>query len=748
MTPRRIIWIGLLLILAGCARIPESGSRQRVLFYAVPTALTPESPISREDLEDRLHRLGYHDAPSPMAPGQYHFSGGGVEIYLRPFRYPEGQFQGGRLRLRWSGDVIGQVMILDDLQAQDLRLEPERIAGFEGETGAVLNPLRLEEAPPLLVRSIIAIEDRRFYKHPGIDPIGTARALWANVRHGPGAQGGSTLTQQLARSLYLHNKKTILRKVQEAVLALELEVRYSKKQILEAYLNAVYWGAWGPMEIRGAREASRYYLGCELEDADAAGIALLVGIIPAPNAYSPYNNPERAKQRRDLVLRQLEKKGILTLQEARLAVSRPLPVKRPPRRAAEASYFLDAVRAEVEGRAPKDILKRPGTAVFTTMDPRDQAAAVSAVYQGLQDLEKSHRRLRRTNDPLEAALVTIDPATGEVRALVGGRSFLEYPFNRAVKARRQPGSLFKPFVYLAAFEHPRRKDGTFWTPATILDDEPIEIRSGRKMWRPQNYDREYRGQIPLRTALEQSLNVPTAAVAHEVGISRVARSARDLGIESPLNEVPSLALGTSEVTLLEITNAYAGLASNGRPRAATLLRGILGADGKDVSLAPQDDPPGVDPAPAYLVTHLLQGVIQHGTGRSARTLGVRGEVAGKTGTTDDYHDAWFVGFTPRRATGVWVGFDRKGDVGLSGAAAALPIWAASMREAEGPRGDGRFERPRGIVSVPIDSETGMLATADCPTFLEEEFIAGTEPQEECNQHGGGIIDRMGHLFGF
>lgn len=739
----------LLAALAGsCARIPESGSRQRVLFYSMPVPLTPGSPTDSKRLEERLHRLGYVPVETPSAPGQYRISRSSAEIFLRPFRYPDRKFPGGRVLLHWSSDEIREAQPIDTLSVEDLRLEPERIAGFEGETGALLNPLRLEDAPPLLVDALIAIEDRRFYKHPGIDPVGTARALWANLRRGGVSQGGSTLTQQLARSLYLHNRKTVARKAQEAFLAIGLELRYSKKEILEAYLNAVYWGTWGSMEIRGAREASRYYLGTDIEKADAAGLALLVGIIPAPNAFSPYNNPEKAKYRRDLVLRQLEKKGIVTAQVAKAALAKPLPSKRPPLRPAEASYFLDAVRAEVERRAPKGILQKAGTVVFTTMDPNDQAAAVSALGQGLLDLEKKHRRLRGSKDPLQGAVVTIDPASGEVRALVGGRDFQHHPFNRAIDAHRQPGSLFKPFVYLAAFRHPERKSGDYWTPATIIEDEPLSIRAGRKVWHPMNYDREYRGEVTLRRALEQSLNVPTAAVAQEVGIGRVARAAQDLGIRSPLQEVPSLALGTSEVTLLEITSAYAALAAEGEAKAPTLIRAILDKDGKNVSLHGLEQPPGVDPAEAYLVTRLLQGVIRSGTGRQARSLGVRGSVAGKTGTTDDYRDAWFVGFTPLRATGVWVGFDRKGNVGLSGSAAALPIWAATMRTAEGANGDGNFRRPRGVIQVPIDPETGMLATANCPNFLEEEFLAGTEPTQECDRHEEGILDRLGHIFGF
>ncbi len=761
------------LIATSMVEIPAGGSRQRVLFYASPTSLAPDEPLERADLEARLGRLGYRPADDGEAlePGRYRRVRGAYEIWLRPFRYPDRDFPGGRACVRISGGVVAEAALLDDpagddeangaraddadaddLGAEeprpdDVRLEPEFIAGFEGRTGAVIAPLRLSDAPPLLVDAIIAVEDRRFWRHPGVDPIGAARALVVNARRGERAQGGSTLTQQLARSLFLHNRKTILRKAQEIVLALALEVRYSKREILEAYLNAVYWGHWGPFEIRGAREAARYYLGRELEDADAAGIALLVGLVSAPNLNSPYASPDRARACRDAVIARLRERGVLGEEEARAALAKKISSKKPPVRSADASYFLEAARKEVERRAPGGVLTRPGVAVFTTLDTRAQAAAVTALRQGLRDLEDGDRRLRRAKDPLQGAVVAIDPATGEVRALVGGRDYAASPFDRATEARRQPGSLFKPFVYLAALREPRRAEGGYWTPATMVTDEPFEMQVGPAMWRPENYDHEFRGEITVREALEQSINVPAARVGSEVGIRRVARAARDLGVASPLEEVPSLALGTSGVTLLEITAAYAGLAAGGRPRAPTLLRGALDADGGPIRLAPLDDAPGVDPAVAYVMTSLLRGVVENGTGRGAWSYGVRGPVAGKTGTTDDYRDAWFVGYSPRLAAGVWVGFDRKESVGMAGAAAALPIWARLFAAVEGEDGDGGFPRPRGVVTASIDPETGLLATPWCFDAVEEDFVAGTEPDRECDHHDDGFFAGLRRLFG-
>ncbi len=723
------------------AKIPRSGSRHATLFYAAATDLRPGARIGSGELEERLRAVGYRPGEEPLAPGRYRMRGESAEIHLLPFRYPDVASPGGILRLRIVRGMVAEAGLEGSDDPSLLRLDPERIAGYTGQTGAILDPLRLDEAPPLLVEALLSVEDRRFYSHPGIDPVGTLRALWADLRHREAAQGGSTLTQQLARSLFLHNRKTVLRKAQEAFLALGLEIRYSKREILEAYLNAVYWGTWGPMEIRGAREASRYYLDCELEEADAAGLALLVGLLKAPNAYSPYASPERAKKRRDLVLRVLSEKGVLDEGQTRAALSRPLPSAKPPRRLVDAAYFLDAARKEIEKRAPKGTLDRPGLAVFTTLDPRQQSAAERALSDGIARLEKEHRKLRKSGAPLQGAVVTIDPANGEIRALIGGRDFLRWPFNRALDPNRQAGSVFKPFVYLTAFLHPKRKGGGYWTPASILRDEPLSIKSGRKTWHVHNYDRAYRGEVTLREALEQSLNVPTAALGRDVGIGKLAEAARAMGITSKLDEVPSLAIGTSGVSLVEITAAYAGFAAEGRVHRPRCLRGLVAANGKPIELSPLEDPPGIGSQEAYMVTRLLRGVIdgENGTGRSARSMGVRGSVAGKTGTTDDYRDAWFVGYTPRRSIGVWVGFDRRELIGLSGAAAALPIWAAAMRKSIDPGGDGSFRRPGGIVTSPICLETGLLATGSCPDFREEEFIKGTEPQDSCDRHGGGII---------
>jgi penicillin-binding protein 1B len=497
-------------------------------------------------------------------------------------------------------------------------------------------------------------------------------------------------------------------------------------------------------------------LGCELDEADAAGIALLVGLIRAPNATSPFANPERARERRDLVLRLMRENGLLTDEEHASASARPLAAKQAPRRNEDAAYFLDAVRRELERRGAGDLSAAPGTRIFTTLDLRDQTAAGEAVVSGLAELERRYPRLRRPSDPLQAAAVVIDPASGEVRALVGGRDYLRSPYDRASVGSRQPGSLFKPFVYLTAFAH-RREDGESWTAATRLEDEPLVIEAGRRPWRPENYDREFRGEVTAREALEQSLNVPTVRLAQELGAPAIVETAQRLGITSPLQEVPSLPLGTSEVTLLEITGAYAALAAGGEARVPTFVRAVEGGTGEAVRLADGVEamrPEGVsvphlftgmEAAPVFVTTSLLRGVIDDGTGRGARSAGVRGPVAGKTGTTDGYRDAWFVGYSRSRTAGVWVGFDREGRLGLSGSQAALPMWSSLMRSILRTRGDGPFPEPEDVVTLEVDPETGLRATDRCPRTREEVFVAGTEPREEC-RHGGGLFGWIKRFF--
>ena len=531
-------------------------------------------------------------------------------------------------------------------------------------------------------------------------------------------------------------KRTWGRKVREAALALALERRYSKDEILSAYLNGIYLGQHGGFAVYGVGAASRSFFGKDIERLTLGEAATLAGIIRAPNTYSPVQHPERARERRNVVLRQmrdlrmLDDKGLAQASQERLVVQRGTVIN------ALGPYFADWVRGQVEQVQPTDESSTAGLRIYTTLNPVLQRAAEGALVRGLDRLEGQYRALRRS-DPgtrLQGAIVALDARTGEIRAMVGGRDYGQSQFNRAVQARRQPGSAFKPFVYLAALGQGPRGEPPNFTPASLLEDRPLTIGTGRNAWTPRNYDNRYEGTVTVRRALEQSLNAATVWMSETVGYDNVIHAAREAGFTSPMEPVPALVLGSFEVTPIELASAFAALASGGDRVRPTGLRAVVDREG-GVSEPRTERKPGLRPDEAFLVTYLLEGVIDRGTGASARSLGVGGPVAGKTGTTNEGRDTWFVGYTPRLVALVWVGFDQRDVLRLSGAQAALPIWADFMRTALGVVPASAPEPPPSITFREIDAGNGKLATTWCPVVIREAFLASTEPRDTCPDHG-------------
>jgi penicillin-binding protein 1B len=524
--------------------------------------------------------------------------------------------------------------------------------------------------------------------------------------------------------------------VREAALALALERRYSKDEILSAYLNGIYLGQHGGFAVYGVGAAARNFFGKDIERLTLGEAATLAGIIRAPNTYSPVQHPERARERRNVVLRQMrdlrmiEDKRLAQVSQERLVVQRGTVIN------ALGPYFADWVRGQVEQVQPADESSTGGLRIYTTLNPVLQRAAEGALVRGLDRLEGQYRALRRS-DPgkrLQGAIVALDARTGEIRAMVGGRDYGQSQFNRVVQARRQPGSAFKPFVYLAALGQGPRGEPPNFTPASLLEDRPLTIGTGRNAWTPRNYQNRYEGTVTVRRALEQSLNAATVWMAETVGYDAVVRAAREAGFTSPMEPVPALVLGSFEVTPIELASAFAALASGGDRVRPTGLRAVVDREG-GVSEPRIDRKPGLRPDEAFLVTHLLQGVVDRGTGASARSLGVEGPVAGKTGTTNEGRDTWFVGYTPRLVALVWVGFDQRDVLRLSGAQAALPIWADFMRTALGVVPTSAPEPPPSITFREVDAANGKLATAWCPVVIREAFLASTEPRDTCPDHG-------------
>lgn len=687
-------------------------------LYARPVVLAAGAPADREPVRDYLRGLGYRDVRGgSVGLGEYRLDEYEWTIGTRSFRAAGGMSPGGVARIEMDGDRVAAIYDASGRGRGTLMLEPEVIRTVGAEDGEIADrvPVTLDQVPQHLVDAIVTVEDRNFFTHEGLDLRRIAGAALANLRAGRVTQGASTITQQLARTLWLSRSRTLWRKLREAAMAIALEARYSKRTILQAYLNEVYLGQDDALAIRGVGRAAQFYFGKDVTQLDLGEAALLAGIIRGPNLYSPFRNPKAARTRRDLALREMRDRGVITDREYRTAARAPLRLRRTtePRRGTR--YFTDWVL--------RDLAPGRGLAVFTTLDPQLQDLAHQAVVQGLARLERARPALTRHAQPLEAALVALNPWTGEVLAMVGGRDYGTSQFDRVTQARRQPGSAFKPIVALAALsptEDGASEGAPLFTLASQIQDAPLEVQTPQGLWRPVNYDGSYGGAVTLREALEHSLNVPLARVGLAVGPEHIAEAGSMLGIESPLHAVPSLALGASEVTLLELTRAYGVFAAYGYRTGSVNTLAVVDPSGKVVRRATLAGQRVLSPAVAYLVTSALQGVVEHGTGQALRALGVAGPVAGKTGTTNDDRDAWFVGYTPRLAVGVWVGFDDGTSVGLTGAAAALPIFAQFVRNAVADGNDGDFPVPDGVEFA--------YAGRDCQ---REAFLTGTVPDQQC-----------------
>jgi 1A family penicillin-binding protein len=709
-------------------------------LYGAGQALSAGLSVEAVDLAGTLRRLRYQEvAAAPRAAGQFHRTPGAWEIFLNARSDPRAERAALRVRLPLDGSrIVTVVNAADGSSLDSIELEPEILSGLSDTVGQFRRPIRLSQVPKHLMAAVLAAEDHRFFEHGGVDAKAVLRAIWVNLRRGEVAQGGSTLTQQLVKNLVLTPRRTWGRKVREAGAAVMLEWRYGKNEILETYLNAIYLGQHGSMSLYGVGAAARSYFGKDVEKLTLGEAALLAGMIRAPNTYSPVQNADRARERRDLVLTRMRDLGLIDEVTRAQASEERIRVRPGTAPRLLGPYFLDYVRAQIEPSLFDTGWQGGGLRVYTTLDPVLQRAAEAAVSRGLDRLEGRYKQLRRAEggSRLQAALIALDPVTGEVRALVGGRDYTQTQFNRAVLAHRQPGSAFKPFVYLAALGYGPNGTPPPLTPVSVVNDEPLSLRVGRDTWTPRNYEDRFEGPVTVRRALEQSLNAATVRVAEAVGYEAVIRIARYVGFTSPMQPVPALALGSFEVTPLELATAYATLANGGQRLTPITVRAAVERDGTLLDQPAATRTSTVHPGEAFLVTNLLRGVVDRGTGAAARSLGVEGPVAGKTGTTNDGRDAWFVGYTPRLVTLVWVGFDEREVLRLSGSQAALPIWADFTRAAAAVFPPAAFTVPTSVVFRDVDPTNGKLATRYCPTIFREAFLSGTEPRELCNDHGG------------
>ena len=696
-------------------------------LYGAPEILWTGQPMRVSRLTRTLEALGYRATSGDITPaGRYRAGDDRVAVRLRRRMTPVGPLAGQTLLVRFDDGRIADLR-LDGQPADHAQLEaPVLATWYEGESREKW-PVDVQDLPEPVVQAVLAAEDSAFYWHPGVSPTGIARAALINLRRGEVAQGGSTLTQQLVKNVFLTHERSFFRKIREAVIALAVEAQHSKRSILQGYLNGIYLGGGHGVQYYGIGTAARAYFGKDATELTLEEAALIAGMIKAPAAYSPLADPEKARERRDEVLRRMAE--LEWIDAARLEQALDTPVETSPLSLGvrRAPHFADAMATEARERFGLKRLGNRGHHLFSTLRLADQKIAEEAVAEVLEGLD---RRGRRGADPLEAALVSVDPSTGALLAYVGGRDYRKSEFDRVSQARRQAGSSFKPIVFVAALEAGKA------SPATRLEDKPLTLKTGTRSWAPKNSDGAFRGLVTARTVLEQSRNVPLVRLALEVGIDRIAATARRMGIESPLEEVPSLALGSAGATPREIATVYATLASGGvRPTLYGLER-VVDAQGQIGNpLKPTAPERVLTPQIAYVTTEVLAGVVHRGTARGVLRYGISGPLAGKTGTTNEARDNWFAGYRPDRVTVVWVGQDNPKATNLSGSRAAIPIWGRFMKEALPELKIRDFPEPPGIEHATICRDSGLLALPACPRRLRESFLPGQKPTESCDlQH--------------
>lgn len=695
-------------------------------LYAMPLTLRRGERSSRARLEEHLQGLGYRAVVGAPTQGTFHseMTAASTEVFLRSRPGARGWVPAERARIEFAGLRIGSIELAGQ-KIDELELEPRVLASLYGPDLIERRPVRLSALPRELVLAVLAAEDAGYFEHRGVSITGILRAAWVNTVRGGVAQGGSTITQQLAKNLYLNHDRTMVRKVREGLLSLSLELRFDKSRLLEAYLNEIYWGRSGRISLLGVGAVSRALFAKDAAELTLNEAALLAGIIRSPSNLDPREYPEAALNRRNQVLERMAELEWVSPEDAEAVQSSDLPLLQNGLSDRYRGYFVDAVRREVERRYGKVDLAVAGWSLLSTLDLEDQLAAEAIVPWGLELLEQTGER-----DDLQAVLMSADPGSGEIRAWVGGRDYGESQFDRGSLARRQPGSAFKPIVLAAAFEH-----GTA-TPATMVEDAPLSMKVDDQIWEPQNIDHDFRGWMTTRDAIERSINIPAVRLGIGVGWPRVVAMARKMGITSPLRPLPSMALGAFEIGPVELLTVYSTLATGGTRPELHLLRGVLNSQGKPVIGEPVAAPRRVlRPEVAYQVNSILQGVLDRGTASRTRVMGFRDPLAGKTGTTNGGRDSWFVGYAPNRATLVWVGYDDNLPSALSGSKAALPIWTRFADERRPAGGYRVFEPPPGMSFVPIDVTTGQMAVKGCSEIRTEGFYADQLPLVPCQLHG-------------
>jgi len=683
--------------------------------FAAPLELYTGLALSPTQLEQELQRLHYRRAEQLDRPGTYRLQGARVDVALRPARFADETRNAALLSIVAGPQGLESLRDSAGLEVPVLRLEPLLIGSIfpiHGEDRIIVTP---QEVPSLLPAALKAVEDRKFDSHHGVDPVAMLRALWVDVRAGQIEQGGSTLTQQLVRSYFLNSRQTLSRKLREAIMAMALDAHFTKADLMNAYINEIFLGQDGDRAIHGFGLASQFYFGKPLAELDLSEVALLVAVVRGPSYYDPRRHPERARLRRDLVLKVMAEQGLVTAREAGAAAHQPLAVSGRPAGAYFPAY-LDFVRRTLRRDYHEQDLTEAGLRIYTSLEPRAQEQAEQALEHELTRLDRLHKRAPA---PLEGAVIVTSPQSGDVIAIVGGRNVGYDGFDRALDAHRSMGSLVKPFIYLTALE------SGHYNAATVVQDAPVDVKLvNGKHWRPENFTHQTYGPVPVVRALAESLNLATVSVGLDVGLPKVAQTLQRLGLPQPPAQVPAMLLGAVEATPLEAAQLFNGLANGGFRNPLRAVRALISSDGKALKAFPLEVTQVATPEVVYQLDRMLVQVMDRGTGRSARALLPAGlVVAGKSGTSSDYRDSWFAGFSGSHLVVVWVGYDDNDPTGLTGSAGALPVWAHVMAGL----GTNSWEAPMPdkLAEVHIEFPTGLRAAPGC----SDDIVAVAVPAE-------------------
>ncbi len=698
--------------------------------YSDTTLLYPGQHFNPPIFEQKLANLGYRTVDHlPSQKGELQTEPGSLIIFLNDLKTPWSHREGFAVRIVLDKTRIETIKSMDSGETVPiLELEPEEIMQFFGPERERRQLISIDQVPQHLIFAVLAAEDHRFFQHHGIDWRGILRALMSNLQHGAIVQGGSTLTQQLAKNYFLTSARTLTRKLKEVLLSVIIELKYKKREILEIYLNEIYLGQKGSVAINGVGEASYFYFGKPVKKLTLSEAAVIAGLIKAPNHYSPYRDPLRCRIRRDVVLQSMHRWQWITETELESGFKEPVKAVGFTVSDKKAPYFIDYVAEQLKALYRPEDLASLGLSIYTTLDTQVQTAAENALAKGLVRLESSNPKLQREapDEKLQGAIVVMQPETGHILAMVGGRNYSVSQFNRITQALRQPGSAFKPFVYLSSLNQ--------FTPTALLSNDPKSYTVDGTLWEPQNFEPVTEYTVSLKDALKKSYNLATVDLAMKSGLEKIVDIAGRFHFSTPIKPYPSAALGAFEVIPLELARAYCVFAAEGVQPFPLSFKGVVDEHGRILEHQHLNIERLITPAEAFIMNSMLQSVVREGTARSLQRYGLTWPVAGKTGTTNDFKDAWFVGYTPDILALVWVGFDNADSIESTGASAALPIWADLINAIPQHRSDMEFKVPEGVEKIRVCPVTGLIAVDGCPEPTEVYFLAGNSPAAHCALH--------------